>query len=146
MNNTYYNIPVDWYSMDTINSYDNIINDKSGNLLSPKDGFLKGNMFNNLYSKYKNYPINDLNIQNKREELLYNYMMYNFTLTDLGLYLDNYPNDVNVINLYNNYLNEYYKILNEYERNYGPLTIDSHYLNTSPWTWDNSPWPWEVTK
>ena len=73
-------------------------------------------------------------------------MMYNFTLTDLGLYLDNYPNDVNVINLYNNYLNEYYKILNEYERNYGPLTIDSHYLNTSPWTCDNSPWPWEVTK
>ena len=144
MNNNYYNIPVDWYSMDTINSYDNIINDRSGNLLSPKDGFLKGNMFNNLYSKYKNYPINDLNIQNKREELLYNYMMYNFTLTDLGLYLDNYPNDVNVINLYNNYLNEYYKILNEYERNYGPLTIDSHYLNTSPWTWDNS--PWEVTK
>ena len=139
MNNNYYNIPVDWYSMDTINSYDNIINDRSGNLLSPKDGFLKGNMFNNLYNKYKNYPINDLNIQNKREELLYNYMMYNFTLTDLGLYLDNYPNDVNVINLYNNYLNEY-------ERNYGPLTIDSHYLNTSPWTWDNSPWPWEVTK
>ena len=126
MNNNYYNIPVDWYSMDTINSYDNIINDRSGNLLSPKDGFLKGNMFNNLYNKYKNYPINDLNIQNKREELLYNYMMYNFTLTDLGLYLDNYPNDVNVINLYNNYLNEYYKILNEYERNYGPLTIDSH--------------------
>ena len=27
---------------------------------------------------------------------------------------------------------------------YGPLTIDSEYLNNNSWVWNNSPWPWEV--
>ena len=34
----------------------------------------------------------------------------------------------------------------QYESMYGPLTIDSEYLNNNNWVWNNSPWPWEGDK
>ena len=40
---------------------------------------------------------------------------------------------------------------NEYTYNSGTLTstgntitLDSNYLNSNNWAWDNTPWPWEV--
>lgn len=145
MNNNFYNIPEDWYQ--EFNTNFNISNNnkvsKKNDLINIKEGFQKGNLFSNLYSPYKNYKYGTLNPTSKQEELLYNILMYTFTLNELDLYLDNYPNDKDIINLYNKYLTEKINLVNEYEKKYEILTLDSKYLDENKWKWIKSPWPWE---
>ena len=145
MKNNFYNIPKDWYKEfnSTFNPYDKV---DTSNLIDPKEGFLRGNLFNNLYDPYKNYKYGMLNPTNKKEELLYNILMYKFALKELNLYLDTHPNNINSLNLYKQYLTEEKKLCDEYERNYGPLTTDSLNLGNNSWDWMKSPWPWEGTK
>ena len=112
--------------------------------IDPYEGFIKGNIFKNLYEPYKNYKPQQLDATNEREALLYQVMQYKFALIELNLYLDTNPNDTNAIELYNQYLNMEKQSCNQYESMYGPLTLDSNYLNKDTWTWKNSPWPWEV--
>ena len=151
MNNKFYEIPKDWYKefndtfMYSTNSMGNMFSDNS-NLADLKTGFLRGNLFNNLYNPYKNYKYGNLIPSNKKEELLFNILMYKFNLKELNLYLDNYPNDTNMLKLYNQYLSEEKKLCEEYERNYGPLTTDSKFIGDNNWKWVKSPWPWEGTK
>lgn len=143
MKNNFYNIPEDWYQ--EFNNNFNISNNKdiNSNLANPKEAFLRGNLFNNLYDTYKNYKYANIESTNKREELLYNILMYMFVLNELDLYLDNYPNDRKIINLYNYYLKEKLNLVNEYEKTYEVLTLDSKYLEDNNWKWIKSPWPWE---
>ena len=146
MNNNFYNIPEDWYK-----EFDNTFNvsgkiEPNTNLADPKDAFLRGNLFNNLYDPYKNYKYGMLKATNQKEELLYNILMYKFVLNELNLYLDNYTNNTEMINLYNKYLSEQKNLSSQYEKNYGPLTVDSQYLGNTSWKWIKSPWPWEGNK
>ena len=145
MKNNFYNIPEDWYKEfnSTFNTYDKV---DTTNLTDPKEGFLKGNLFNNLYDPYKNYKYGMLNPTNKREELLFNILMYKFALTELNLYLNTHPNNSQILNIYNQYLSEEKKLCDEFEKKYGPLTTDSLNLGTNLWNWIKSPWPWEGTK
>lgn len=113
-------------------------------LLDPTEGFIKGNLFANLYDPYKNYKPAELNPKNEREALLYQVMQYKFALTELNLYLDTHPNDKEMTKLYNKYLKTEKQMCDKYESMYGPLTVDSNYLDKNTWVWDNSPWPWEV--
>jgi len=113
-------------------------------LLDPPQGWMRGNMFANLYDPYKNYKPEDVKPQNERQALLYQIMQYKFALTDLNLYLDTHPNDDNAIQLYNNYLNNEKQMCDKYESMYGPLTLDSEHLDKNTWVWKKSPWPWEV--
>ena len=87
-----------------------------------------------------------LNPTNKKEELLFNILMYKFALIELNLYLDTHPNNSQMLNLYNQYLSEEKKLCDEFEKKYGPLTTDSINLGTNSWNWIKSPWPWEGTK
>lgn len=159
MNNNFYEIPNDWYNefnnnfMNGINNMPNMMNNMgnmnmnmNNNLDDPKDGFLRGNMFNNLYDPYKNYKYRELKPNNKREELLYNILMHNFVLVEFQLYLDVNPMDGNIINLYNKYLEQKKKLVDEYEKNYGPLSMDSINMGNNKWNYINSPWPWEVMR
>ena len=139
MNNNFYEIPNDWY-----NEFNN--NFMNNNLSEPKNGFLRGNMFNNLYDPYKNYKYGELKPNNKREELLYNMLMYNFALVELQLYLDVNPMDSNIVNIYNKYQMDEKKLCEEYEREFGPLTMTGFNTGNDRWIWVNSPWPWEVVK
>lgn len=113
-------------------------------LYDPLSGFLKGNLFKNLYDSYKKYKPQDLNPSNEKEAMLWQVMQYKFLLVELGLYLDTHPNDKEVLSLYRNYLNIEKQSCREYEKKYGPLTCDSEYIGNNSWAWDNSPWPWEV--
>ena len=112
--------------------------------LEPYEGFIKGNLFKNLYDPYKNYKPQQLNANNEREALLYQVMQYKFALIELNLYLDTNPNDKEAIELFNKYQRMEKQMCKQYESMYGPLTIDSEYLNNNNWVWNNSPWPWEV--
>ena len=145
MKNNFYNIPEDWYKEfnNNFNVYDKMNNN---NQINPKEGYLRGNLFDNLYDPYKNYKYGDLKPTNQKEELLYNILMYKFALVELDLYLDTHPRDSKMINLYDQYLMEEKKLCKEYEKNYGPLTLDGENLGTNSWNWIKSPWPWEGTK
>jgi hypothetical protein len=108
----------------------------------PYQGFIRGNMFKNSYDNYgKVYDVKPLNEQ---AELLTYIDIFDFAMLDLGLYLDIYPNNQNIISLYNNIRDEKNKVMRQYEDNYGPLTLNSDALNTVPWSWNMNPWPWEV--
>lgn len=112
--------------------------------IDPKEGWMKGNLFANLYDPYKNYKYAKLDPKNEREALLYQVMQYKFALIELNLYLDTHPNDTEMVRLYNQYLDIEKKMCDKYESMYGPLTLDSEYLDKNNWVWKNSPWPWEV--
>jgi spore coat protein JB len=148
MKNNFYNIKEDWYK--EFNNNFNLPTEMNltniNNLANPKEGFLRGNLFNNLYDPYKNYKYTKLNPTNKKEEMLFNILMYKFALKELNLYLDNFPNNTQILNLYNQYLLEEKKLCNQYQKNYGPLTIDSENIESNNWKWIKSPWPWEGTK
>ena len=151
MKNNFYNIPDNWYkefnnTFDIKNDMNIDINMNNTNLADPKEGFLRGNLFNNLYEPYKNYKYKILNPTNKKEELLFNILMYKFALKELNLYLDNYPTNNQMLNLYKKYLTEEKKLCDQYEKTYGPLTTDSLNHDNNSWKWIKSPWPWEGTK
>ena len=114
------------------------------NNYNPYIGFMRGNIFESLYEPYKNYKFDEINPSNEKEYQRLLLQTYQFNMHDTNLYLDNHPNDTNMINMYNEYLKYYNQSLQEYQRNYGPTTLTDGALNTSPWAWDNSPWPWEV--
>ncbi|MDD6093785.1 MAG: spore coat protein CotJB [bacterium] len=143
MNNNFYDIPENWYKEFNDTFYSN--NMTSNQLATINLALDRGNLFNNLYDPYKNYKYNNLTATNKREELLLNVLRYDFVLTELNLYLDIYPKDRNMINLYNQYLEEKKRACFEYTKNFGPLTLDDQSNNNS-WSWLKSPWPWEGTK
>lgn len=143
MNNNFYDIPENWYKEFNDTFYSN--NMASNQLATINLALDRGNLFNNLYDPYKNYKYNNLTATNKREELLLNVLRYDFVLTELNLYLDIYPKDRNMINLYNQYLEEKKRACFEYTKNFGPLTLDDQSNNNS-WSWLQSPWPWEGTK
>ena len=158
MNNNFYEIPNDWYNelngnvMNDMNIYNmpdmfNIgPNNMANNLVDPKIALDRGNLFNNLYDPYKNYRYRELKPSNKREELLLNILMHSFALTELALYLDVNPNDMNMISLYNRYLTNKKGLVSEFEKNFGPLTLDGINMGTNDWNWKKMPWPWEGTK
>ena len=162
MNNNFYEIPQDWYnefnqnfmnSNNMMNMYNmpNIpnmmnMNNLSNDLADPKVALDRGNLFNNLYDPYKNYKYNKLKANNKREEMLLDILKHIFALTEINLYLDVYPNDSNMINLYNKYLTNKKRLVDDYVNNYGPLTLDKVNMDNNNWNWINMPWPWEGTK
>ena len=143
MNNNFYEIPTDWYN-EFNNNYVN--NNMHNDLTDPKTALDRGNLFNNLYEPYKNFKYRALKPTNNKEELLYNILMHNFVLTELALYLDLNPNNQNMLNSYNKYLNNKKQLVNEYEKNFGPLTMDGVNSATNNWNWMTSPWPWEGTR
>lgn len=111
------------------------------NLYDPYEGFIRGNLFPELYNGYKVKPI-ELKPVNEQAKLLTTLDALCFTLTDLNLYLDIYPDDNDMINLFNKYREQVESVKNTYESKYGPLTINSNSNNTYPFIWINDPWPW----
>lgn len=107
------------------------------------EGYIRGNMFKNLYDPYiKNEPY-DIKPMNEQAELITYIDSLCFAMIDLGLYLDVNPNDMEAIKLYNKYRKEKDEYTKKYESKYGPLTLDSDSLERYPWAWINMPWPWD---
>ena len=114
-------------------------------LFNPYQGFIRGNMFPDLYNYYKNGKPYVLNPGNEQAELLTNIDSYGFALNDLKLYLDVHPDDRKYISLYNEYVREYQKNIMEYTRKFG--NMESNNINESnKWTWVSEPWPWQGDK
>ena len=134
----YYNYVNNTYNQPSYNQMPN-----NTNLYNPYNGFIRGNMFPELYNTYKvNQPF-EIKAMNEQADLLTYIDALGFATIDLNLYLDNFPDDKNALDLFNQYKDMKEEYMKEYERKYGPLTLSSDSLNTLPWAWKQGPWPWE---
>ena len=112
------------------------------NVVSPMEGFLRGNMFKDEYEPYKNLTYFKLNPSNDKERLLYQVMAYSFAIYDLNLYLDLHPDNKGMLDLFKKYVKEEKELCNEYVNKYGPLEVNE--VKGQKFDWINSPWPWET--
>ena len=128
--------------MNSMNNNNN--NQLNSRLLNPYEGFIKGNLFKNLYNAYKNYKPKEIQIKNERDEMLLNVNQLSFARHELNLLLDNYPSNKDALNLFNRYLDMEEKAMQNYERRYGPLLVTSDVQTNTPFAWENDKWPWEM--
>ena len=117
------------YTNYQLNSLDEVIN--------------TGTLFKNIYKPYKNTP--KITPETNEEKLLLKIQAYEIALMDLNLYLDVYPNDTTLTNLYDQYEKEKEKLVNEFTQNYYPLKPSTSSKN-GEWKWLNGNWPWESGK
>lgn len=106
------------------------------------NGFIRGNMFPELYNSYKISRPFDINPINEQAELLTKVDAYCFAAHEMNLYLDTHPNDREMVKLFNELSDDSNKAIKEYESKFGPLFVDSSM--SYPWAWNESPWPWEI--
>lgn len=128
----------DWYNYRHVNMPSN-----NTSLYNPKEGFIKGNMFRNLYSQYDNYQPYDITPKNEKEKSRLEIATLTFAAHDLNLYLDLHPEDQSMFMLFQDYRNKANKLIEEYERRFGPINIMSEQMNNS-FDWSTKKWPWEV--
>ncbi len=113
------------------------------NLYDDYQGFIRGNLFKNLYDPYKIKQPYEIKPMNEQADMLTKIDALSFAMTDLQLYLDTHPTDRNMLSLFNEYREEKKNKVREYETKYGSLTTNSNSLNNYPWGWIDEPWPWE---
>lgn len=133
----YYNYENNNYNQPTFTK-----NESPNTILDPYNGFIRGNMFSSLYNGYKVDPIMLKSSSEQMQQLIILDALC-FAKEDLNLYLDVYPNDTDMINLFNQYRMEADKVLEEYETKYGPIFVDSAANTKVSWSWNQNPWPWE---
>lgn len=116
---------------------------KNMNLAEPYQGFLQGNLFNDLYEGYKNYRPARIVPNNEQAELLLNVDQLTFAAHELNLYLDVHPDDRQMIQLFNKYQEMAQEAIQKYESKYGPLSVSTP-SGTNQFSWEAYAWPWEV--
>ena len=116
------------------------------NLIEPKEGFLRGNLFNNLYDPYKNYMPVTLKGRTDEERMYLELARICFAKHEINLYLDLHPEDTSMIRLFNDYREKEMMLLKQYEEKYGPINTDSSVLEKTPFMWVKDGWPWEVNR
>lgn len=137
--NDYYKYARNYYDLST---YDR--ESHTTNMYEPYQGFIRGNSFKELYNKYKTNEPYEIHPNNEQAELLTRIDALEFSMLDLTLYLDLYPDDKNAIGLYNTYLNKYKEYKKVYQEKYAPICSTSMPSNPNKWIWSETPSPWEV--
>lgn len=142
--NEYGNYIQNYSSQDNFNNMNSNMNmNLQNNLYEPYQGFIRGNMFPELFDTYKISRPYEVEPMNDQAELLTYIDALTFATHDLNLYLDNFPNDQQMIQKFNDYRMQANHAIEQYENSYGPLFVNSNANSVTPWAWDNRPWPWE---
>ena len=71
---------------------------------------------------------------------------YDFSIWELGLYMDTHPWDTQALQRSQEYQLEREQLVAEYEAKCGPYIINSNQVAGDQWTWIHNPWPWEYSK
>ena len=72
-------------------------------IFDPYTGFIRGNMFPDLYNQYKINKPYEIEPMNEQAQILTTIDALCFSAHDLNLYLDTHPNDRDMIQLFNQY-------------------------------------------
>ena len=78
----------------------------------------------------------------QREILLKKIGTVKFAMTDLDLFLDSHPADLEMLKRREEYEAQLKPLIQQYEKQFGPLTKDETAANT--WNWVKDPWPWDM--
>lgn len=111
-------------------------------LFEPQEAITLGNLFKDLYMSYQGFSNYCLQPENNRQHALLEVQMYNFIAHEINLYLDTHPDDHNMIQLYQEYVEKAKKAQMTFEKKYGPLEVQNS-ENKVPFDWLQGPWPWE---
>lgn len=130
------NVNLNKKNMNLQNSFDKL------QLYSVDEGFVKGNLFVNLYQGYQGYTPQLAAPSNLEEAMMHEIQKYTFAAHDLNLYLDNNPDDARAIELFNEYQKMAKEAIQNYEKEFGPISLSSNKLDTVPWGWHKTNWPW----
>lgn len=114
--------------------------DSASNLFDLETALQKGNLFKDLYKPYKSYTPRTIKVNTAREKCLLEIQELDFSIGDLNLYLDLYPDDLEAFTLFSKLTREYLKKTAEYASTFGPLTLDQ---TGSEYEWSKGVWPWE---
>jgi len=125
------------------NSFMNNIYDNNINIYGAYEGYLKGNMFKDLYNQYMNYKPATIKPSSEQEQDLFNLNQVMFAMHDLSLYLDVYPDNQEILNLFTKYKDMYNDLCMKYEQLYGPINVNKT-DNRIPFKWESTKFPWEV--
>jgi spore coat protein JB len=68
--------------------------------------------------------------------------MLDFMATDLQLFLDTHPEDMEALEMYNKVVSNADKCRCYYENTFGPI-CSFRSLGRHSWDWDAEPWPWQ---
>lgn len=117
--------------------------DRLLSLYSPEEGYLKGNLFPELYSEYKNYQPYHLKPNDEQSRMMLEIGEITFAAHELNLYLDLHPDDQSMLTLFNDYRRRANELIREYEEKYGPITLGSDSLDATTFLWEADPWPFE---
>ena len=117
---------------------------KKEKLSNFETGFLRGNMFDELYKPYKNYTYRKMVGENKKEDMLLEITKLSFVLNDLNLYLDLHESDREMLELFKNVAERLMKLEFEYVECFGPLEVNEN-KSLSKFEWIDNPWPWQNT-
>ena len=139
MNNEYNDMLFN-FNMNNIKNFDNY-NNYIIELDNPYDGYIKGNMYVNLYKPYKNYKPKKINAYSERQKMLLKLQELDFILNDLNLYLDINPNDMSMYEVFKKTALEYDMLKKKYYDKYQVLELCSDTKNK--YTWYKNPWPWD---
>ena len=124
-----------------LNNSKNNYNDNK-DIYGTYDGYIRGNMFNDLYNQYKNYKPARLIPNSEQDELLLDLNQLCFAAYDIRLYLDIHPRDEKMIELFNKYQQQAKEKMEEYESKYTPISMNT-LTNTSEFNWVVYNFPWE---
>ena len=101
-----------------------------------------GNLFKELYMTYKGFTNYCIQSNNQRQKSLLEVQIYGFVAHEINLFLDIYPDNQRMIDLYVEYANKAREATIAFEEQFGPLTV-SDSSNENPFQWVQGPWPWE---
>ena len=76
----------------------------------------------------------------RRQEMIDEIKALDFTIIELGLYLDTHPEDQRALCMHREYCKQVKDLKDKYQKMYGPLTI---FYPCNKWRWLEQPWPWE---
>ena len=111
-------------------------------LFESDEAFMLGNLFKELYMTYKGFTNYCIQSNNQRQKSLLEVQIYGFVAHEINLFLDIYPDNQRMIDLYVEYANKAREATIAFEEQFGPLTV-SDSSNEYPFQWVQGPWPWE---